>query len=209
MITHAQIWNGVDRLAKRLSLSPSGLAKLAGLDPTAFNKSKRFSATGEKPRWPSTESIAKVLEATGVSFPEFAALATSQAGVRRRAPMLSFTLAGDHGLFDEAGFPSGPGWKEIDFPGAPEESVYALEISGSALAPTYRDGDRIIVAPGQPLRDGDRVVVKTTQGEVLASELGRATSRQIEFFSLNASRSVRRIDVSEIEWIARILWASQ
>ena len=62
-LTHKQIWDGIDGLATRHSLSPSGLAKLAGLDPTTFNKSKRADAG--KLRWPSTESIAKVLHATG------------------------------------------------------------------------------------------------------------------------------------------------
>lgn len=63
MFTHEQIWQGLDRLAKVRGFSASGLAKKAGLDPTSFNKSKRFSPDG-KPRWPSTESISKVLHAT-------------------------------------------------------------------------------------------------------------------------------------------------
>ena len=41
MLTHNQIWTAIDRLAARAKLSPSGLAKKAGLDPTTFNKSKR------------------------------------------------------------------------------------------------------------------------------------------------------------------------
>ena len=53
MLTHAQIWSGIDRLAHRAGLTPSGLARRAGLDPTTFNPSKRFSRDGEKPRWPS------------------------------------------------------------------------------------------------------------------------------------------------------------
>ena len=44
MLTHAQIWSAIDRLAARASLSASGLAKRAGLDPTTFNKSKRITA---------------------------------------------------------------------------------------------------------------------------------------------------------------------
>jgi len=63
MFTHAQIWQGLDRLASAKGYSPSGLAKKSGLDPTSFNKSKRTSPEG-KPRWPSTESLAKVLAAT-------------------------------------------------------------------------------------------------------------------------------------------------
>jgi phage repressor protein C with HTH and peptisase S24 domain len=70
-LTHQQLWDALDRLAKRAGLSPSGLAKKAGLDATAFNRSKRVAANG-RPRWPSMESIAKALAATGVSFKEFA-----------------------------------------------------------------------------------------------------------------------------------------
>ncbi|ODN69108.1 hypothetical protein A6302_03579 [Methylobrevis pamukkalensis] len=63
MLSHDQIWSAVDALAARFGLSPSALARKAGLDPTTFNKSKRFAGDG-RPRWPSTESLAKVLEAT-------------------------------------------------------------------------------------------------------------------------------------------------
>ena len=41
MLTHAQIWSAIDRLAARAGLTASGLARRAGLDPTTFNKSKR------------------------------------------------------------------------------------------------------------------------------------------------------------------------
>ena len=60
MLTHNQIWTAIDRLAARAKLSPSGLAKKAGLDPTTFNKSKRVTPEGRQ-RWPSTESVAKAL----------------------------------------------------------------------------------------------------------------------------------------------------
>src|SRR5215211_2690910 len=66
MLTHADIWNAVDRLAARAGLSASGLAKKAGLDPTTFNKSKRITPEG-RPRWPSTESVAKSLAATNTT----------------------------------------------------------------------------------------------------------------------------------------------
>ncbi len=69
MFTHAQIWQGLDRLAAAKGYSPSGLAKKSGLDPTSFNKSKRTSPEG-KPRWPSTESLAKVLAATESTMSE-------------------------------------------------------------------------------------------------------------------------------------------
>jgi orotate phosphoribosyltransferase len=73
MLTHEKIWIAIDRLAKSFGYSPSGLAKQAGLDPTSFNKSKRHSPDG-KPRWPSTESIAKVQAVTGISMRDFMGL---------------------------------------------------------------------------------------------------------------------------------------
>ncbi|MCK5285538.1 MAG: helix-turn-helix transcriptional regulator [Alphaproteobacteria bacterium] len=76
MFTHEEIWNGIDRLAEECGYSPSGLAKQAGLDSTSFNKSKRF-AKNEKPRWPSTESIAKVLNATNTTLTQFSVLMNS------------------------------------------------------------------------------------------------------------------------------------
>ena len=70
MLTHAQIWDAIDALASRHGYSPSGLAKHAGLDPTSFNKSKRHSPDG-KPRWPSTESISKILSVTEETMSSF------------------------------------------------------------------------------------------------------------------------------------------
>lgn len=73
MFTHAELWSAIDMVAKRAQLTPSGLARRAGLDPTTFNKSKRFSADG-RPRWPSTESLAKILEVTAIDVMTFAQL---------------------------------------------------------------------------------------------------------------------------------------
>ena len=73
MLKHADIWRAIDSLAARNSLSPSGLARKAGLDPTTFNKSKRTTQQS-KQRWPSTESIAKILFATNSTLAEFVEL---------------------------------------------------------------------------------------------------------------------------------------
>ena len=208
MLTHTQIWRGIDRLAERTGLSPSALARLAGLDPTTFNPSKRTSADGSKPRWPSTESLAKALGAVGVSFSEFAALA-SGAAAGRAVPLIGFAQAGDQGYFDDAGFPVGTGWEEVHFPGVQDDNAYALEISGDSMAPLYRDGDRIVVAPDAVPRRGDRVVVKTRGGEVMAKELGRVTAKTIELISLNPDYDNRILDTADVVWMARIVWASQ
>src|SRR5215510_9909684 len=68
--THANVWRAIDRTAEAHGLTASGLARGAALDPTAFNKSKRVSPT-QKPRWPSVEMIAKVLNSVGDSIEDF------------------------------------------------------------------------------------------------------------------------------------------
>lgn len=210
MVDHGRIWNAIDRLAAEESLSPSALARRAGLDPTAFNKSKRVGPDG-RPRWPSTESIAKVLEATGRGFDAFAGLVAGAGGGRRTAtvPLLGFAKAGTGGYFEDGGFPAGTGWDEIAFPADEAEGVYALEVEGDSMLPLYRDGDRLIVSPTAQARRDDRVVVKTTSGEVMAKILARRTARVVELRSLNPEHPDRVIPIDQIEWVARILWASQ
>lgn len=210
-LTHAAVWSALDRLAQRFGMSASGLAKAAGLDPTSFNKSKRVSPDANaRPRWPSTESVAKVLAATGVSFSEFAALADgSAAKPGRPIPLLGLAQAGAQGFFDDQGYPAGQGWDEVDFPGAPGEGAYALEISGDSMAPLYRAGDRVVVSPEAQVRRGDRVVLKTAEGEVMAKEVRRLTANKVELASLNPEHPPRTLDRKDIDWMARILWASQ
>ena len=209
MLTHAQVWTAIDRLAARAGLSASGLARQAGLDPTTFNKSKRVTAEG-RARWPSTESIAKALTATSTTLDVFVDLVNSGGGMATRAvPLLGFAEAGAGGYFDDGGFPVGGGWDEIAFPAVSDEHAYALEVSGHSMEPAYRDGDVILVSPAAPIRRGDRVVVRTRNGEVMAKELKRKTAKAIELKSLNAQHADRVIPSSEVLWIARILWASQ
>ena len=209
MLTHAQIWSAIDRLAKRAGLSASGLARRAGLDPTTFNKSKRMTAEG-RARWPSTELIAKALAATGTPVDMFVALLSANDGrATKTLPLLGFAQAGSGGYFDDAGFPLGEGWEQIAFPEVADEHAYALQISGQSMQPAYRDGDVILVSPSAPIRRGDRVVVKTRAGEVMAKELKRRTAQSIELRSLNAEHEDRTIAAEDVLWIARILWASQ
>lgn len=226
MFSHDRIWSAIDALAERHQLSPSGLARRAGLDPTSFNKSKRHSADGRE-RWPSTESIAKVLDATGstiAQFMEFLRPGALSGPLPDAAmpygafppqtgsiPLLGFAQAGAGGFFDDGGFPAGQGWDVVEFPAAPaaRAGVYALEIQGDSMMPLYRDGDVLIVEPGAQIRRGDRVVVKTTEGEVMAKVLMRQTARSIELLSLNPEHPNRLFDLGDVEWIARIIWASQ
>lgn len=209
-LSHGEIWRAIDALAARFDMTPSAMARMAGLDPTSFNRSKRGSTDADgRARWPSTESLAKLLEATGVNFSEFAALTeqSAGAGAKRSAPLIGLAQAGQEGFFDAAGMPTGAGWDEVTAPDL-GEGLFALEISGDALAPVYRDGDRLLVSPTVEPRKGDRVVARTQGGEVLVRELGRVTARTIELLALGREGE-RLLSRDEVAWIARIVWASQ
>jgi phage repressor protein C with HTH and peptisase S24 domain len=208
MLTHEQIWTAIDRLAERVGMTTSGLAKRAGLDPTTFNKSKRITPEGRE-RWPSTESVAKSLAASNTSIDTFVQLIGDNPRAVQSVPLLGFAQAGAGGYFDDGGFPTGKGWDEVALPSVNDEHAYALEIAGDSMKPAYRDGDVIVVSPGTPIRRGDRIVVKTRGGEVMVKELKRRTAKTLELQSLNPAHVDRTLAANEVEWIARIVWASQ
>ncbi len=211
MLRHQDVWQAIDQLAAEHSLSPSGLARRAGLDPTTFNKSKRVARDG-RPRWPSTESIAKILEATGSTLNEFVAhigKAQGMAGPVRRIPVIAYGEAGGRGNFDGAGHPAGSAWDELIFPDIADPHAYALEIAGESLEPVYRDGDTVIVSPEASLRKGDRVVVKTGDGELMVKALRRRGAKKLDLAALSGNSPERSLPIESVAFVHRIVWASQ
>ena len=209
MLTHSDIWRAIDRLAREYGFSASGLARRAGLDPTTFNKSKRTTRDGRL-RWPSTESIAKILAATGAGLEEFVSyVGDGGFGISHTIPLIGFPQAAMAGCFDDAGHPVGAAWDEIAFPALGDPHSYALEISGDGMEPVYRDGDTVIVSPRANIRRGDRVVIRTRSGTVMAGVLRRRSSRRIDVRSFNPRHEDRALPVDDVQWMARIVWASQ
>jgi phage repressor protein C with HTH and peptisase S24 domain len=209
-LSHNQLWKAIDSLARHEGLSVSALARRAGLDATSFNPSKRFGP-GEppRPRWPSTESLTRILTATGLSLGEFATLAHDAVERPAALPLLGMAQAGQDGYFDDAGLPVGDGWEQTDLP-RPKDSLLSLRIVGDSMDPLYREGDRIIVdREATDVRKGDRVVVRTTGGETLAKEIGALTAQVVTLTSVNPAYSPRTLARNEIVWMGRILWVSQ
>ena len=209
-LSHAKLWKALDALARREGTSPSGLARRAGLDATSFNRSKRFGP-GEppRPRWPSTESLTRVLEATGISLGDFAALADDAPLVSTSIPLLGLAQAGADGFFDDAGLPLADGWEQTHLPSV-KDSLLSLQIAGDSMTPLYREGDKVIVdREATDVRKGDRVVVRTTGGETLAKEIAALNARDVILASINPAYPPRALPRRDILWMARILWVSQ
>lgn len=209
-LSHAKLWKAVDNLARREGLTPSGLARRAGLDATSFNPSKRFGAGDPpRPRWPSTESVTLVLQATKISLADFAALADDAPQTSSTVPLLGLAQAGQDGFFDDAGLPIGDGWDQTELP-RPKDTLFSLKIVGDSMAPLYREGDRVIVDQEETrVRRGDRVVARLSTGETVAKEIASLTARTVTLSSINPDYPPRVVPRRDIEWMTRILWVSQ
>jgi phage repressor protein C with HTH and peptisase S24 domain len=209
VLTHKQVWAALDALAARYAMSPSGLAKAAGLDPTTFNRSKRVALDG-KLRWPSTESIAKALAATGASIEDFSALmaGASPRGESRYVPLLRLAQVSQDNTFDESGLPSGEGWERIAFPDLAEAGAYAIEITGDAFEPLYQAGDRILLAPRAELRRGDRALAKSKGGEVTMGTVTHITATHVAL-RLPTGDEERSLERAGLAFLHRVIWSSE
>jgi phage repressor protein C with HTH and peptisase S24 domain len=213
---HDDIWRAIDTLAAEHGLSPSGLARKAGLDPTSFNLSKRRTGEG-KSRWPSTESLAKVLQATGARLEDFTALVMGARALpegrqqrgRSKIPLIDMAQASRTGLFDDGGYPAGACWEQTEMPATGDANAYALSIAGDSTEPVYREGDIILVSPAAPVRVRDRVVARAADGTVMVKRLAQRTATRIELASLNPADPDQRFATEEISWMHRIIWAKQ
>ncbi len=209
MLSHSEIWAAIDAVAARAGLSASGLAKRAGLDPTTFNRSKRMSADGRQ-RWPSTESIAKVLDATGIDLDTFMGLILAGHG-RKQISTIPLIGAQDAQLpeaFTAEAKPQGPQWDELPFPDASGDTIYAVELAGTEGGTRYQAGDVLIVAPHASLRRGDKVMLHGKDHRMILGELVRQSPRLIEIIRYDDGTDYS-VQASDVAWISRILWAAQ
>jgi phage repressor protein C with HTH and peptisase S24 domain len=207
MLSHKQIWSAIDALAARYGHSPSGLARSAGLDPTTFNKSKRLGPQGRL-RWPSTESLAKILQVTGASLDDFVTLVARNGGSKtasKTVPFLSLKDVQKKKVFDDDGAPILKAWDKLAFPDIGDESIFALEISNDTAAPVFRNGHVVIASPTAEVRKGDPVIVKNEDGCVVM-RLTRQTAKKIELKPYNPALDDVTMEREHVEWIARILW---
>ena len=204
MLTHQQVWAAIEALAERHGMTASGLARRSGLDPTTFNRSKRVGNDGRQ-RWPSTESVAKILEATNVSLDEFLAL-------------LRQTSGEETGGFEEPAQAAYGGdavtcvevdWSAMDFPGAPRAALIMLEVGDDTMLPTYKPGGRLVARKSGKVSAGDRIAVATLTGALLVRDVARKARGRLFLQGWNAAQPDHVLDEAEIDWTAKVLWASQ
>jgi phage repressor protein C with HTH and peptisase S24 domain len=221
MLKHEEIWRAIDHLAAMHRLTPSGLARRAGLDPTTFNKSKRLAKDG-KARWPSTESLAKILNATGASITEFIGLMRNGGGPPKEngakdngesgAHSIPLLLLGEpppQGLFDPSGRLMAERLERIEAPDIGIVDAFAIKIAGIGYQPTYRSGDILIAAPAAEPEGGSRALLVMKDGSVLLREVLHRTGDEVIVRPVNKSGEVDVLRASSVATMARIVWARQ
>ncbi len=205
---YKQIWNAVDKLAQSKGMTPSGLAKAAGLNSTTFNKSKRLRPDGKK-RWPSLESINKILATCNISFEVFYRMGADLSTAKETTETIPYIrysdidekiCMNDNGINTES-------WGQINFPDS--GNVYAIDIDTNEFAPFYRINSVIIVAQNSDIRRGDKVVVYQNCGTVIIGEFVRRTTQTIELKNIAQPQNDLSIQIASIRLVQRIVWASQ
>lgn len=199
------IWQGIDKLAKSMGVTPSGLAKLSGLNPTTFNKSKRVTIGGRR-RWLSGESLNRVLKATNISFLEFMALCgQDEREGNREIPV--FKTSRKQITLSENGLPK-KNKQCIKFPNVTDRHIFALELVSDSFYPFYRSGDFLIVEPGSDFYKGNRIVLKQEKESFQICEFVSETISG--FYLKNLETGVEFfIKKIKISLIGRILWAGE
>lgn len=206
-LTHRRLWAAIDTIAEVNGLSASALARRAGLSSTAFNKSKRETLDGRL-RWPSTESIAKILEATETDLADLIRLvAEPTVAEGDGGGALPVLAAASIGGFAEASTTASNDL--VAFPGADVATLFAFRIVDAGAAPLYRIGDVLVACRASPIRRGDRVLVHTLDGATSVRLFLSRNGRSSEFAVPAGRRRRLRLPTADVLWIARILWASQ
>lgn len=204
---YENVWDAVDKLAMSRGLSPSGLARLAGLDATTFNKSKRVRPDG-KNRWPSLDSLNKLLEVCNLSFEQFYNMSNREDEKEGNSiPFIKLSkLEENHEIEDKV--LKTPEWNKVIFPDL-KDAMYAVDIDTNDYEPLYRNGSMIVLTGNSDIRNGDRVAIFMEDHKLLLKQFIRRTPSKLMVTDLNDNLKETAVAIAEIRLINRIIWASQ
>lgn len=214
MFTHDQIWTAIDRLAKDRGYSASGLARQAGLDPTSFNRSKRVSPSG-KPRWPSTESIAKILSVTACAVGDFLSMGGIEtAGKAATAvPLLDLaTLAG--GRNPAAAREKSNKDKDKTAPATIAAAAahygpacFATHIDDKRFEPLFRKGAYLLIDPDGDIGPGDRILAFSRRDGLVCGVVKVAQKAGWDLTLPDGTH--KAMATTDTAWMGRIVLATQ
>jgi len=84
-----------------------------------------------------------------------------------------------------------------------------ITVLGNSMMPLYRHGDKLIVSDQVPLAIGDRIVVESSTHGTLGGTLLHRDQNTITLMLGGKSRRDVVVDAIDVEYLGRIVWASQ
>ncbi len=208
-LKHEDLWDAIDRLAALHRMSASGLARRAGLDPTTFNKSKRQNSKGKR-RWPSTESLSKILDATGASVTDFVRLLKADNDPEPGSlPLMALNGKATGFVLSKNGDLEPSGIDRIHLPELESSKAVAFQVTSTSFAPAYRQNDLLIVHPAKDLQPQDRALIVLEDEQVVLCDVLHCGSEEISVRPLDDMNSVRILRSTDISWSGRVAWARQ
>lgn len=204
-----EVWRGIDHLADEIGVTPARLAKMAGLDQAVFSAGRRKRPEGGL-RWPSMDSLAKVLDVADISLGDFVNYMYGNPDTKAgfRLPVQTLTNAGDADQYDMDGLPTGRAWDRVAFPDVQDPDCFGVIVDCDDYEPVYRQGDMLVCAPGVSVRRGDRVIYRRTDAGLEVGMLMRQTPFTVDIAGPDA-QNIETIPAQDISWITRIAWARQ
>lgn len=84
-----------------------------------------------------------------------------------------------------------------------------VTVRGNSMLPLYRHGDQLIVSDTVPIALGDRILVESRQHGMLGGTLLYRDTKCIALMLGGRSRRDVLVDPCDVNYLGRIVWASQ
>lgn len=137
----------------------------------------------------------------------------------RAVPMINRVQAGRPTDFTDLDYPVGVADDYVpvpEMPGSPVKSAFALRVEGDSMEPDYREGDILIVGPGEAM-DRDDCVVRLGDGANYATTFKRIFFVRtaagdgeevvaVRLVALNAKYAERVVPLAEVSGIYPLLY---
>jgi hypothetical protein len=201
MISQETFWGVFDEIAKRNGIALSAMSVQTGLDKTSLLPSKRHH-NGEM-RWPSTETLARVLNGMGMTERELAeilagnAITTYTTGV----PATTMSRLISKKAFNDNGERKLDAWEVVDLPIADSDTWVVMV---DRHQPDIRDNAQVMVSDKSEIRPGDRVLV-VSDAFTGFGKLRRQTATTTVIQDTETGDD-HILQTPEVQKLSRVLW---
>ena len=84
-----------------------------------------------------------------------------------------------------------------------------ITVLGNSMMPLYRHGDKLSVSDQVPFSIGDRIIVESSTHGTLGGTLLHRDQKSITLMLGGKSKRDVVVDAVDVEYLGRIVWASQ